>query len=151
MNTKPTNALFLRRLIMHKKKIVLLVIFALLVPGFSPYGFNNSNKTIKNNRISHAQMCCCNKAVSTCRDCCCSEDLAETDNTGKDTVTITACGGTSDDVITVSKPYYVFSLSVVINYLPVTISIDTTTPQPKDVLQKPPYKPPESPLLTIFT
>ena len=151
MNVKSTKALFLRHLVMHKKTIMLLAIFALLAPGFLPYGLSNSNKAVKNNQVSHAKLCCCNKVASTCRDCCCSDGLAETDNTSKYTVTITACGGTSDDIITVSKLNYFLSLSSTVNYLPVTTLAETATLQLKDVLIKPPLKPPKPQLLTHFT
>ncbi|MGR3292758.1 MAG: hypothetical protein ACUZ9M_01920, partial [Candidatus Scalindua sp.] len=81
MNVKSTKTLFLRHLIQYKKMIMLLAILALLAPGFLPYGFSNSNKAVKNNLVSHAKLCCCNKVSSTCHDCCCSDGLTETDNT----------------------------------------------------------------------
>jgi hypothetical protein len=136
---------------MHKKTIMLLAIFALLAPGFLPYGLSNSNKVIKNNRVSHAKLCCCNKVASTCHDCCCSDGLTETDNTGKYTVTITACDCSSGGIITVSKLNYFHSLSSIVNYLPVTTLAETATLQLKDVLIKPPYKPPKLQFLTNFT
>ena len=151
MNVKSTKALFLRHLVMHKKTIMLLAIFALLAPGFLPYGLSNSNITVKSNRVSHAKLCCCNKVASTCHDCCCSDGLTENDNTGKSTVTITACGGTSDDIITVSKLNYFLSLSVIVNYMPVTTLAKTIIPGHKNVLLEPPFKPPKPQLLTNFT
>ncbi len=130
----------------YNKKIIFLVIFLLLVPGFLPYGFNFNKKSVKNN-LSHAALCCCGNVASACRDCCCSEDHAETDNTGRFTVTITACGGTSDNIITVSKQNYFLSQPSVFNYLPFTTLAETATQQIKDVQIKPPYKPPKSYLL----
>lgn len=100
------KTLFLRCLIMYKKAILLLAISLLLVPGFLPHGFINSNKAVVNNLASHAELCCCGKVASTCSDCCCSEDHVEIENTVKYTVTISACGGTSTDIITVSKLNY---------------------------------------------
>ena len=69
---------------------------------------------------------------AACRDCCCSEDHAGTNDTGKYKVTITACGGTSDDIITVSKLNYFLSLSAIVNYMPVTTLAETTILQLKD-------------------
>jgi hypothetical protein len=151
MKVKSIKALFLRHVVMHKKTIMLLAIFALLAPGFLPYGLSNSNKAVKNNQVSHAKLCCCNQVASTCHGCCCSDGLTETGNTGKYTVTITACGGTSDDIITVSKLNYFYSLSVIVNYLPVTTLAETATLQLKYILEKPPFKPPKPQLLTNFT
>lgn len=150
MNTKSTNALFLRHLIMHKKKIMLLAIILLLAPGFLPHGFINSKKTVKNNRVSHAELCCCGNVASACQDCCCSDSHAENDNTGKDTVTITACGGTSNDIITISKLNYFSSLPAFVQYISVTTMAETATLHLKDVLINPPYKPPKPQLLTKF-
>lgn len=128
--------------------IMLLAILALLAPGFLPYGFSNSNKAVKSNLVSHVKMCCCNKVASTCSDCCCSDSHPGNDNTGKHVVTITACGGTSDDITTVSKPHYFLSLSVIVNYMPVTTLSKTIIPGHKGVLLEPPYKPPKLQLLT---
>ncbi len=150
MDTRSTKALFLRRLTMHKKAIMLLAISLLLAPGFLPHGFSNSNKAIKSNQVSHAELCCCGNVASACHDCCCSDDHAGTDDTDKYTVTITACGGTSDDIITVSKLNYSLSLSAIINYMPVTTLAETTSLHLGDVLGKPPYKPPKPQLLTNF-
>jgi len=151
MNVKSAKALFLRHLIQYKKAIMLLAIILLLAPGFLPYGFINSNKAIKSNQVSHAELCCCGNVASACHDCCCSDDHAETDNTGKYTVTITACGGTSDDIFTTPNINYFFSHSVFINFIPVTTLAETATLQLKEVLNKPPYKPPKLQLLSNFT
>ena len=145
MNVKSTKVLFLRHLIPYKKAIMLLAILALLAPGFLPRGF------INHNQVSHAELCCCSNVASTCRDCCCSDDHAGNDNTGKYTVTITACGGTSDDTITVARLSYFFSKSDFVNYLPVTTLEKTIIPRHKNVLVEPPYKPPKPQLLTNFT
>ncbi len=136
---------------MYKKTILLLAIFLLLAPGFLPYGFINSNKAIKSNQVSHAELCCCGNIASTCHDCCCSGDHAENDNTGKYTVAITACGDTSTNIITVSKPQYYISLSAIVNYLPVAILAKAIIPEHKYVPLEPPYKPPKPQLLTNFT
>ncbi|MBC8555199.1 MAG: hypothetical protein H8D23_36765 [Candidatus Brocadiales bacterium] len=135
----------------YKKAILLLAISLLLAPGFLPHGFINSNKAVVNNLASHAELCCCGNIASTCSDCCCSEDNAGTDNAGKHTVTITACGGTSNDIITVSKPQYHVLLSAIVNYLPVTTLAKAIIPGHKDVLLEPPYKPPRPQFLTNFT
>ena len=135
---------------MYKKKIIILAIISLFAPGFLPYGLINSKETVKNNRISHAESCCCSNIASTCQSCGCPDGLAESDDNGKYPVTITSCGGGSDDIFTTPKINYFFSQSVFINYLPVTTLADTTTLQRKDVLNKPPYKPPKSQLLINF-
>ena len=151
MKVKSTKTLFLKCLMMYKKMIMLLAITALLVPGLLPPGFLNSKKAVKNNQVSHAELCCCGNVASACRDCCCSEDHAGTNDTGKYKVTITACGGTSDNIITVSKLNYFISLSSIVHYLPVTTLAEIATQQLKDVLIRPPYKPPKLQLLTNFT
>jgi len=151
MKVKSTKTLFLRCLTMHKKMIIILAIISLFAPGFLPYGLSNSNITVKNKRVSHAKLCCCNKVASTCHDCCCSDGLTENDNTGKSTVTITACGGASYDIITVSKLNFFLALSSIINYLPVTTLAETAKLPFKDVLIRQPYKPPKPQLLTNFT
>ncbi len=135
----------------HKKKIIILAIISLLVPGFLPHGFININKTVVNNLSSHAELCCCGNVASSCSDCCCSEDHVETENRGKYTVTINACGGTSTDIITVSKLNYFNSVSAVINYIPVASLAETTSLQWVDILIKLPYKPPKLQLLTNLT
>jgi hypothetical protein len=145
------KTLFLRCLTIYKKAILLLVIFLLLVPGFLPHGFINSNKAVVNNQASHAKLCCCGKVASTCHDCCCSDDHVENDNTDGNTVTITVCGGTSDDIITISKLNYFSSPSVFVQYMPVTVMAETAMLQFKHVLIRQPYKPPKSQLLTHFT
>jgi hypothetical protein len=151
MNTKSTKALFLRHLIQHKKTIILLVIFALLASGFLPDRRSNSNKAVKNNLVSHAKLCCCGNIASACRDCCCSDDHAENDSTDGYTLAITACGGTSADILTVSKLSYFFSVSALINYMPVATLAETTLLQQVDILIEPPYKPPKPQLLINFT
>jgi hypothetical protein len=128
---------------------MLLAIFALLAPGFLPHRFINSNKAIKSNQVSHAELCCCGNVASTCHDCCCAEGHTGTNYTGKYTVAITACGGTSADIITVSKLNYFLSLSAIINYMPVTTLAETTSLQLGNILEKPPYKPPKPQILTI--
>ncbi len=145
MNVTSTKALFLRHLIQYKKAIMLLAILALLAPGFLPRGF------INHNQVSHAELCCCGNVANTCRDCCCSDDHTGDDKTGKYTVTITACGGSSDDIFTTPNINYFFSHSVLINYLPVTTLAETATLQLKEVLNKPPCKPPKLQLLSNFT
>ena len=150
MNVKSIKTLFLRYLMMYKKMIMLLAIIALLAPGFIPHGFLNSKKAAKNNQVSHAGLCCCGNIASACRDCCCSDDHSENDNTDRKTVTITACGGTSDDIIIISKLNYFSSPSAFVKYMPVTTLVETTTLQLKDVLKKLPYKPPKSQFLTNF-
>ena len=150
MNVRSINFLFLKRLMMCKKTAMLLAIILLLAPGFLPYGFSNSNKAVKNNLASHAKLCCCGNVASACRDCCCSDDHTENGNTDKSRVTITACGGTSGDIITVSKLNYFLSLSAIINYMPVSTLAKTIIPRHIDVLLEPPYKPPEPQLLTNF-
>ena len=138
--------------VMYKKMITLLAIFLLLVPGFLPHGFvNSSNKAAVNNLASHAKLCCCGNIASECRDCCCSESHKGTDNTGKHTAAITSCGGRPDDIFTTPNINYFFTQSVFLNYLPVTTLADTATLQTKDVLNRPPYKPPRLQLLTHFT
>lgn len=129
----------------YKKTIMLLAILALLAPGFLPSRF------INHNQISHAELCCCGNIASACRDCCCSDDHSENDNTGKYTVTITACSGGSADIITVSKLNYIISVSAVINYMPVATLAETTLHQRVDIFINPPYKPPRLQLFTHFT
>ncbi len=127
----------------HKKKIIILAIISLLVPGFLPHGFINSNKTVVNNLSSHAELCCCGNVASSCSDCCCSEDHVETENRGKYTVTINACGGTSTDIITISKLNYLSPLSSFAKYISVTTMAETATLQFNDALRRQPYKPPK--------
>jgi hypothetical protein len=136
---------------MYKKKIIILSIVLLTAPIFLPYGVINTNNAYKHNQISHAELCCCGNIASTCQNCCCSEDHAGTDNTGKHTVTITACGGTSADIITVSKLNYFHSVSAIIHYMPVATLAETDVLQRGDLLIKPHYKPPKPQLLTHFT
>ena len=132
---------------MYKKKIIILAIISLLAPGFLPHGFLSSKEAARNNRVSHAKSCCCGHAASTCQNCGCSDG---TNDNGKQPVTITSCGGTSNNIITSPRINYFFSQSVFVNYLPLTTLEETSTLQLKDVLDKPPYKPPKSQLLTNF-
>jgi len=127
----------------HKKKIILLAIILLFAPGFLSYGFN-SKKPGKNSLVSQTQLCCCGNNASCCQDCTCSEGLAESDNIGKYTVSITACGGGSDDIFTVLKLNYFLSQSASFNYLPATTSSETILLKPEDSLLSPPYKPPKA-------
>ncbi|MBT3353800.1 MAG: hypothetical protein HN402_02670 [Candidatus Scalindua sp.] len=127
---------------------MLLAIILLIAPGFLPHGFVNSKQVVKNNQVSHAKLCCCGNVASACRDCCCSDDHTENDNTGESTVTITACGGTSDDIITISKLNYILSLPSIINYTPVSTLAKAIIPRRINALLEPPYKPPKSQLLT---
>ena len=135
----------------YKKTIMLLAILALLIPGLFPHGFINSKETVKNNLVSHAELCCCGNIASLCRDCCCSDDHAGNDNTGRNTVTITACGGIPDDIITISTLNYLSPLTSFVQYISVTTVTETTTPQFNDVLRRQPYKPPEPQLLSNLT
>ena len=140
--------MFLKHLIICKKTAMLLAIILLIAPGFLPHGFVNSKQVVKNNHVSHAKLCCCGNVASACRDCCCSDDHTENDNTGESTVTITACGGTSDDIITISKLIYILSLPSIINYTPVSTLAKAIIPRRINALLEPPYKPPKSQLLT---
>jgi hypothetical protein len=135
----------------YKKTIIFLAIFVLLTPGFLPHRFINSKETAKSNRVAHAELCCCGNVANECRDCCCSDDHAHNDNTDRNTVTITACGGNSDDTITISKLNYLSSLSDLVQYISVAAMTETATSQFKDVLTRQPYKPPKSQLLSNFT
>ena len=140
--------MFLKHLIICKKTAMLLAIILLIAPGFLPHGFVNSKQVVKNNQVSHAKLCCYGNVASACRDCCCSDDHTENDNTGESTVTITACGGTSDDIITISKLNYILSLPSIINYTPVSTLAKTIIPRRINALLEPPYKPPKLQLLT---
>ena len=151
MNVKSTKTLFLKCLMMYKKIIVLLAIIALLAPGLLPHGFLNSKKVVKNNQVSHAELCCCGNIASACRDCCCSDEHANNDNTDRNTVTITACGGIPDDIITISKLNYLSSLSSFVQYISVATMAETSTPQFNDIQRRQPYKPPKLQLLSNLT
>ena len=140
--------MFLKHLIICKKTAMLLAIILLIAPGFLPHGFVNSKQVVKNNQVSHAKLCCYGNVASACRDCCCSDDHTENDNTGESTVTITACGGTSDDIITISKLIYILSLPSIINYTPVSTLAKAIIPRRINALLEPPYKPPKLQLLT---
>jgi len=135
----------------YKKTIMLLAILALLTSGFLPYGFSNRNKAVKNSLVSHAELCCCGNIASECRDCCCSDDHAENENTDRNTVTITACGGTSNDIITISKLNYLSSLPASVQYTSVITMTEISTPQSNDVLRRQLYKPPKLQLLSNLT
>jgi len=135
----------------YKKTIMLLAILALLIPGLLPYGFSNSNKAVKNSMVSHAELCCCGNIANECRDCCCSDDHAENENTDRNTLTITACGGTSNDIITISKLNYLSSLSASVKYSSVITMTEIAMPQYNDVLRRQLYKPPKPQLLSNFT
>ena len=148
MNVRSTKVMFLKHLIICKKTAMLLAIILLIAPGFLPHGFVNSKQVVKNNQVSHAKLCCYGNVASACRDCCCSDDHTENDNTGESTVTITACGGTSDDIITISKLNYILSLPSIINYTPVSTLAKAIIPRRINALLEPPYKPPKSQLLT---
>ncbi|MDP6925181.1 MAG: hypothetical protein R2568_08495 [Candidatus Scalindua sp.] len=134
-----------------KKAFMLLTIITLLIPGLVPHEFLGSNKTVKNSLVSHAELCCCGNIASECRDCCCSDDHTGNENTDRNTVTITACGGTSNDIITISKLNYLSSLSASVQYISVGITAETATPQFKDVLRRQLYKPPKTQLLSNLT
>ncbi len=135
---------------MYKKKIIILAIISLFASGFLPYSLINSKEAVKSGRISHAELCCCGHDAGTCQNCGCSDGPGKSDN-GKQPVTITSCGGTSNDIFTTPRINYFFTQSVFINYLPFTTLAETVTLQRKNVLNKPPYKPPKSQLLTNFT
>jgi hypothetical protein len=140
--------MFLKHLIICKKTAMFLAIILLIAPGFLPHGFVNSRQVVKNNQVFHAKLCCCGNVASACRDCCCSDDHTENDNTGESTVTITACGGTSDDIITISKLNYILTLPSIINYTPVSTLAKAIIPRRINALLEPPYKPPKLQLLT---
>ncbi len=135
---------------MYRKKLIILAIILLLAPGFLPFGHLSSNRNVENNRVSHAELCCCGHDAGTCQSCGCPDGSGETDN-GKKPVTITSCGGTSNDIFTTPKINYLFSQSVFINYLPVATLAESATLLRNEVLNKPPYKPPKLQLLSNFT
>ncbi len=145
MSSIPAKNLFKRCMRRCKKAFMLLAVITLLIPGLVPHGFLNSNKTVNNNQIVHAELCCCGNIASECSDCCCSDDRTNNDN---NTVTITACCGTPDDIITISKLNYLSSLSAFVQYISVTTVAETSTPQFNDVLRRQPYKPPKLRLLS---
>ncbi|MCP4254758.1 MAG: hypothetical protein GY775_15410 [Candidatus Scalindua sp.] len=151
MNSKPAINLFKRCLRRCKKAFILLTVITLLIPGLVPHRFLDSNKTVNNNQVAHAELCCCGNIASACHDCCCSDDHANNDNTDRNTVTITACGGTPDDIITISRLNYLSSLSSFVQYISVTTVAETSTPQFNDALRRHPYKPPKLQLLSNLT
>ncbi len=140
----------------HKRKIVLLAIISLLVSGFLPYSFNNNKKPGKNSQVSQTQLCCCGNDASCCQDCSCPEGLVEnnyhsetgdsqeTNDTGKRIVTISSCGGSSNDIFIPPELNYLASLSSFVNYLPVNTSPETILLKPEDSQLTPPYKPPKT-------
>ncbi len=136
---------------LYKKTIIFLAIFVLLTPGFLPLRFINSKETVKSNRIAHAELCCCGNVTSECSDCCCSKNHEGADDTGRHIVTITVCGGTSNDIITISKLNYLSPLSSFAKYISVTTMAETATLQFNDVLRRQPYKPPKPQLLSNHT
>ena len=145
MSSIPAKNLFKRCMRRCKKAFMLLTVITLLIPGLVPHGFFNSNKTVNNNQIVHAELCCCGNIASECSDCCCSDGHT---NNVNNTVTITACCGTPDDIITISKLNYLSSLSAFVQYISVTTVAETSTPQFNDVLRRQPYKPPKLRLLS---
>ena len=142
----------------QNRKIIFLAVFLLVVPGFLPYTFSFSNKSVKNNLVSHAELCCCGNDVNTCRDCCCSmdsaapmndyhtvsDDLQGPDNRVKRLFIINACGGRPNDIFIAPELNYFVTLSSYYNYLPVTISNETILPRHRKPRLTPPYKPPKS-------
>ncbi len=152
MNSKPAKNLFMRCLRKCKKAFMLLTIITLPFPGLVPHRFLDSNKTVNNNQVAHAELCCCGNIASECRDCCCSDDHTGNNNADRNnTVTITACGGIPDDIINISKLNYLSSLSAFVQYISVTTVAETSTPQFNDVLRRQPYKPPKPQLLSSLT
>ena len=140
----------------YKKKIMLLAIISLLISGFLPYSFNNNKEPGKNSQVSQTQLCCCGNNASCCQDCSCSEGLVENDyysetgnsqepnDTGKRIVTITSCGGSSDDIFFAPELDYFLLLSSFVNFQPIHTSTKTTTLRLGDALLTPPYKPPKT-------
>ncbi len=150
MNTTSTRSLFLRHMMIYKKMIMLLAIIALLAPGFLPHGFLKSNGAVKGNQVSHAKLCCCGNVANECRDCCCADTHTENNNIDGATVTITACGGTSNDIITITKLNYLSPQSAFVQYISVATVAEVATLHLKVVLINPHYKPPKPQLLTNF-
>lgn len=142
----------------HRKKIMLVAIISLLASGFLPFSFNNK-KPGKDRQVSQTQLCCCGNNASCCQDCSCSEGLVENDyysetgnsqesgDTGKRIVTITSCGGSSNDTFIPPELNYFASLSSFVNYLPVITSSEAITLKPEDFLLSLPYKPPKTQFL----
>jgi hypothetical protein len=143
----------------HNRKIIFLVIFLLLAPVSLPYGFSFSNKSVKNNLISHAELCCCGNDVNTCSDCCCSTDSSaagkgyhresggshRSDNTDKRLFIINYyCGGGANDIFVAPELNYFVSLSSNDNYQTVANSNETITLRHRGPRLTPPYKPPKS-------
>ncbi len=151
MNAKPVRNLFLRCLRKYEKAFMLLSVITLLLPGLMPHGFLDSNKTAKSNRVAHVELCCCGNIASKCRDCCCSDDHTGNDNSDRNTITITACGGISDNIIIISTLNYLSPLSSFAKYISVTTMAETATLQFNDALRRQPYKPPKLQLLSNHT
>lgn len=142
-------------IIRYKKKILLLTVIALLTSGVLPYSFSYSKNPEKNYQTSQTQLCCCGNNASCCQDCGCSDGLAEnsfneSDNsqypgkTVRHLVTITACGGGSDDIFIAPELNYFYIQSSYINYLPVTTSSEIIILGLKNTRLEPPYKPPKA-------
>ncbi len=143
----------------YNKKIIFLAIFLLIVPGFLPYGFNFSKKTVKNNLVSHEKLCCCGNSVSTCSDCRCSVNstfagndhyadsngLKRPGDTEKYLSVINVCGrGGSHDFFVAPELNYLVTMSSYDNYNPVTFSTETINPRYRGPRLTPPYKPPKA-------
>ncbi len=141
----------MRCLMKCKKAFMLLAVITLLIPGLVPHRFLDSNKTINNNQVAHAELCCCGNIASACRDCCCSDDHTGNDNTDQNTITITACGGTPDDIITISRLNYLSSLSAYIQYISVATMVEISTPKFNDVRRRQPLEPANLQLLCNVT
>ncbi len=151
MNTKSAKNLYLRYLRKCKKAFMLLSVITLLLPGLVPHGFLDSNKTVNNNQVAHVELCCCGNIASECRDCCCSDDHTGNENSDRNTITITACGGIPDSIITISTLNYLSSLPAFVQYISVANMAETVTPQVNGALRRQPYKPPKLQLLSNFT
>ena len=142
----------------QNKKIIFLAIFLLLAPVFLPYGFSFSKKSVKDNLVSHAELCCCGKDINTCSDCCCSVDFATdgkdfhtesatshgSNNTDKRLLITNYCGGGSNNIFVAPELNYFVSLSSYGNYLPVSISNETIIRRHIEPRLTLPYKPPKS-------
>ena len=142
----------------YNKKIIFLSIFLLLAPVLLPYGFSFSKKSVNDNLVSHAELCCCGNDINTCSGCCCSLDFAAdgkghhtesatphgSNNTDKRLFIINFCGGGSHDIFFAPELNYFVSLSSYVNYLPVTISNEIITPRHRESYLTLPYKPPKS-------
>ncbi len=144
----------------HNNKIIFLAIFLLIIPGFLPYGFSFSKKVLKDNLVSHTELCCCGNNASTCSDCGCPVNSTFTGNDHYadanglnghgDEVEylsiINTCGGGggSHDAFAAPDLNYLVSLSSYDNYKPVSFSKGTINPRYRGPRLTPPYKPPKS-------